>query len=169
MKHFFLLLLTIILASINIYSQKNIQYYKGKNIVIDFPLTWEMKTNYMNTDVIALSQVKNKFDFFRENVNLVMSVKSNYTLTEYYDQNVQLMKEKLTAFKIDSKGDEQIDSVNSKWVLFSHLSGNLGVKVLSYTFIYKNYVYYITCSSLYKDYNSYVTHFEKIVQSIKLE
>ncbi len=136
---FFILLFFILLQ--NGYSQEAYSYYNvddGYSLIL--PIEWEQKEGYMGTSVIALSPQENISDRFRENVNIVVEkLPYQMSLYEYFDLNIINMQRFLSNFIQHEAGQKEIDTYDSKWLIYLHTINQINIKVLVYFFVTEQY------------------------------
>ena len=86
---------------------------------IKFPESWELKENFMESRVTAISPLKGKKDFFQEYVAVLSEVvPSRVTLEEYMNISLQNIHKEVRNVKVLKRGDTELGGGDAKWLSF---------------------------------------------------
>jgi hypothetical protein len=148
---------------------KTFEGEKG-NYTIEFPENWDVKKDFMGTDVIALSPQEDSSDMFRENVNIISTeLDQPMSKEEYFDLNEKSLEQLLKDFKLADKQMTKVDGVDALKLVYTHRMGDVDAKVLQYLFVNDGKAYVITLTASPEEFDSYMSEFESIVNSFKTQ
>jgi hypothetical protein len=148
------------------------RYYAGfwDGFSIKFPEDWEVKEDFMDTQVIALSPVKGGKDIYQENVAVVYEfVPPGVSEEEYLNLSLQQMHQMLQGLKVDKQGEMTIADRPAHWVTFSHEYMGVGMKGIGYIVVKGSRAYVIVCSATTKTFGRYRKTFDEVAESFRFE
>ena len=68
--------------------------FEGNEYVLEFPASWEVKSNFQGADLVGISPPESPDDQFRENVTVVLeNMPASMTDQEYLDLSVSQLRE----------------------------------------------------------------------------
>lgn len=137
---------------------------------IKFPEDWQQRENFQGADVVALSPLKRKKDWYQENVAVLTErVPGGTSLDEYMNISEQYMFKMLGTLKILRRGKDTIDGKDARWLIFSHNQMGVALKGIGYVVLAGGRAHVIVCNSTAKGFKSYRKRFKEIAHSLRIE
>lgn len=135
---------------------------------LSFPSYWERNEGRMGTIVMALSPLESQMDTFRENVNVVNETLSQpMNVEQYFQANLPSMQSMLQNFSIVEVGSGVINGFQTKWMVYQHSMNNMNLKAIVYFFVYNNFGYCITLTSLVDQFDRFRNLFVQIANTFR--
>jgi hypothetical protein len=123
----------------------------------------------MGCIIMGLSPLENEYDNFRENGNVVMEkLPASISYDEYTNANLETMKKIMTNFVVIETGDDVINGINCKRVVYTHSMNQLDIKVLAYFLVDGKEGYVLTFSASPASYDKYFSDFKQIANTVNL-
>lgn len=137
---------------------------------IQIPDHWELMTNQMGTDLIALAPLLDAQDLFRENLNII-SAKFEFPMSkeEYYALNMKSLNDLLTDFDLENSQDIQLGGVDAREITFTHRIGVVNVRVTQYLILVNQKAIVISFTSDTIEYPKMKDQFAQIASTFKME
>ena len=139
----------------------------NKKISIEYPTAWEYLEN-TNTVFILIRPLEELGQAFRENVNLIIDNAQGLPLAEYVRLSKAQLSQQLDGFKEVSKEEVKVNEKECVRLIYKHTASNLYLQAACYFIPYKGKVYQLTCSSTQSKFSTYLTTFEKMINSFEL-
>ena len=131
---------------------------------------WDIMENFHDVPVFCLSPLKNKQDFYQENITIISEDIHGYNLNEYYNNNLKGLQSFLTDFKIIN--EENWTNQNGhqfKKLIYTNNSQGYTFKVLVLFTSAKEKGYVVNCTALLNTFNEYLDDFNVITKSFKIK
>lgn len=147
------------------------KYTNSENeYTLQFPERWQVERNFMGLDAFAASpSIDQNENRSEANISVQSSsLKKEYTLNEFYSENVTPLSSGLTDFKILETGNVLLNGVRGKMILYNHSTQEgLKLRVKQYFVVNDHKGYIITGSSIANEFDRYTPMFESTAKTLR--
>jgi hypothetical protein len=143
---------------------------KQKDFSISFPKNWTIRTDVQNTCVVAVSPLEKLNNDFRETINVSSeTLKKRMKVHKYLEFVLAYNRINLYDFSTIKTSDTKICGLKAKKCVYIYTLNNQKYMSVMYILVknYKGYV--ITGCSVPESFSRYISTFDKIAMSFKLE
>lgn len=139
-----------------------------RNYSLEYPSDWK-KNDVAQLDLVLFAPPKEQEGKTRASMNVVSEkVGQRITLEEFYSESANNLTSSLKEVHVEKSGNQQINGINTKWILYTHEMQGIKFRVLQYFIVSNETIYLITFSTAADDFENYRHDFEKIANSFKL-
>ncbi len=142
-----------------------------KNFIIQYPSDWELnQSGQMGTSFILFSQLTEKTDQFKENVNLIIQdlTGHNMSLDQYVEISENQIKTLITDGNIISSEREKKNGMEFQKVIYTGKQGIYNLKFEQYYWVYNNYAYVLTLTCEIDQFDDFKMTGERILNSFEI-
>jgi len=147
------------------YTNKKFHFY------ISLPSNWtENKADEKgNKSFVGVSPAESSDDSFFENVIVSTTPNIDQNLKSYFKDRVNRIKFSVKEFHHEGEGDEEINLLKAKFVIYTFDYNGVTMEMIAYIFVKNKTAFVITGSALQSTFDSYKDKFQDIARSFKVE
>jgi hypothetical protein len=135
--------------------------------VIQYPETWTLRENNLNTIVSILSPLSSKTDTFAENINVVSERigDNSMTLDQYYTLSEASLKKHFSDFKLLRNEKTTLSDLPARMVVYHASQNNLKLRTTQVFTLKDGAAFIITLTNLQTEPNQNMEEMLKMISS----